>query len=49
VAVSAVYLYTQPYRSLAYAKFYDELKQTAPAIPMIEDMLRQQKQRMDQE
>lgn len=49
VLVSAVYLYTEPYRSLAYAKFYDELKQSSPAIPVIEKMMEERKKARDGE
>lgn len=38
-AGSLVYLYVEPYRSLSYAKFYDELKNATPQLREVEEAL----------
>lgn len=43
VLISAVYLYTQPYRALSYARFYVELKESSPAFPVLEKLMEERK------
>lgn len=49
VLITAVCLYTESYRSLAYAKFYDELKHSSPAFPVLEQMMEARRKAREEE